>query len=240
MKPDKIYLHTDCSTGFEESNYWNSIKSLAKDLLKLVKRHPPKTVFGSELNVIEHKSDIARLLILLEVGGIYLDDDVVVLKSFDDFLDEQMVLGEENYDALANSVILANKDSWFLQKWFLEYRYFNDAIWSHHSCFVPWGLWKLFPEKIHVAKENMLRPNWEEIFLIYKNHYNFSDNYAMHLYARFLTQVDKLEGDRSIQELMELDSTYGDLARFILVGDKTIRPPGVGLTAEESANLLLN
>jgi len=62
------------------------------------------------------------------LNALYLDDDVVVLKSFSELMRERMVLGEENYDALANSVILANKDSWFLQKWFLEYRYFNDAV----------------------------------------------------------------------------------------------------------------
>jgi len=73
LKPDKIYLHTDCSTGFteDEFGYWNSIRKLAGDLLRLVKRSPPTTVFGTDLKVVEHKSDVARLLILLEVGGIY-------------------------------------------------------------------------------------------------------------------------------------------------------------------------
>ena len=85
-------------------------------------------MFGKAINIVEHKSDVARLVILLEVGGIYMDDDIILLKPMDPLMENEMVLGEENYDALANSIILANKDSWFLQKWFLEYRYFNDAV----------------------------------------------------------------------------------------------------------------
>ena len=85
----------------------------------------------------------------------------------------------------------------------------------------------------------MLRPNWEEIYILYKNHYDFSNNYAIHLYARFLTQVDKLEGDRTIDELVTLDTTYGEIARFVMFDDKTIRPPGAEMSAEEKAKLLL-
>ena len=85
----------------------------------------------------------------------------------------------------------------------------------------------------------MLRPNWEEIYILYKNHYDFSNNYAIHLYARFLTQVDKLEGDRTIDELVNLDTTYGEIARFVMFDDKTIRPPGAGMSVVEKEKLLL-
>ena len=78
------------------------------------------------------------------MNALYLDDDVVVLKSFSELMRERMVLGEENYDALANSVILANKDSWFLQKWFLEYRYFNDAVSKSESLANNYHLFQLF------------------------------------------------------------------------------------------------
>ena len=72
-------------------------------------------------------------------------------------LENEFVLGEENYDALANTIIMANKESWFLRRWYSEYRYFKDNEWSQHSCFVPWSLWHLFPEKIHVEKKTLLR-----------------------------------------------------------------------------------
>ena len=48
--------------------------------LRIVKRTPPKTVWGRPIVNVEHQSDVARLQILLEFGGIYLDDDVLILK----------------------------------------------------------------------------------------------------------------------------------------------------------------
>ena len=58
------------------------------------------------LQKVEHQSDVARLQILLEIGGIYIDDDILFLKSFDELRNHQTVLAEENYDALGNGVIL--------------------------------------------------------------------------------------------------------------------------------------
>lgn len=90
--------------------------------------------------------------ILLEVGGIYVDDDIIILKSLDPLRNETMVLGEENYDALgmfgllgsfiakpaffyffyfstftANSIIMAKRSSWFLSRWYQEYQAFNNS-----------------------------------------------------------------------------------------------------------------
>ena len=47
---------------------------LNKILVKSVKNH------FETLDRVEHMSDIARLEILMEVGGIYVDDDLLFLK----------------------------------------------------------------------------------------------------------------------------------------------------------------
>ena len=44
---------------------------------------------------------MVRLHVLLEIGGIYVDDDVITLRSLDELRrTNDFVLGEENYDAL--------------------------------------------------------------------------------------------------------------------------------------------
>ena len=53
------------------------------------------------VQVIEHKADVARLQIQQEVGGIYLDTDVVFLKSVDELRKYKMVLAEEQWDGLS-------------------------------------------------------------------------------------------------------------------------------------------
>jgi len=133
---------------------------------------------------VEHQADVARLQILLEVGGIYLDEDTYVLKSMDELRVHEMVLGEEVYYALGNGIILASNNSWFLHRWYFEYQNFNDSKWSESSCYAPWSLWKFFPKTITVIKGKMLRPNWEEVELIYKRLWNWRESYTIHLYAR--------------------------------------------------------
>ena len=44
---------------------------------------------------------MARLQIQLEVGGIYIDTDVVILKSVDELRKYKMVLAEEQWDGLS-------------------------------------------------------------------------------------------------------------------------------------------
>ena len=144
------------------------------------------------------------------------------MKKLDSFFTNHVVLGEENNDALANTVIMARRGAWFLKRWYWEYREtFDDNVWSKHSCFVPWSLWHLFPETVYVQLEKMVRPNWEELTLIYRRVWNWHDNFTIHLYSRFMPRVDKPTA-RTIDELKYLDTTYGQIARFILFGDERL------------------
>lgn len=54
-------------------------------------------------------SDVARVHALLNYGGIYMDTDVEVLKSFDSILNSRCVLGIEEGDYVATSMIAAEK-----------------------------------------------------------------------------------------------------------------------------------
>ena len=60
------------------------------------------------------------------------------------------------------------------------------------------------------------RPNWEEIVLTYRKVWNWRNNFSIHLYARFMPLVDKPE--RTIDEIKYLNTTYGEIARFVLFG----------------------
>nr|CAB3262879.1 uncharacterized protein LOC100184557 [Phallusia mammillata] len=219
QKPDLILFHTNCEPTGE---YWEAFKFLAGTKLKIVKRSPPKSVWGIDIDVVEHKADVARLEILLEVGGIYLDTDSVVLTSLQTLQDNDLVLGEESERTLGNGVILTTKDSWFLHRWFLEYTYFKDGDWAHNSVRVPWALWRIFPNQITVVKSMILRPNWREVKYIYNNRYNWNNNYVMHLYSRNLWRYDGVV-ERTLKELAVLQSTYGEVARHAIWGDARAR-----------------
>lgn len=53
-------------------------------------------------------SDVVRVQVLYEYGGIYLDTDVEVLRGFDDLLGEQMFIGMEN-NAYVQSAVIASE-----------------------------------------------------------------------------------------------------------------------------------
>ncbi len=65
-------------------------------------------------------SDYARLKILYEYGGIYLDTDMYVLKSFDDFLEYELVLGKEDASYISAGMIACAPKNIYIQK-MLEY-----------------------------------------------------------------------------------------------------------------------
>lgn len=50
-------------------------------------------------------SDVARLEALSKKGGIYLDTDVEILRSFDEFLDNETFMGFETKDRLSTAII---------------------------------------------------------------------------------------------------------------------------------------
>jgi len=217
QNPALIFFHTNCPPN---GTYWQAFSNVAGRRLRIVKRTPPVQVWNNAVNKVEHQSDVVRLHVLLEIGGIYVDDDVITLRSLDELRrTNDFVLGEENYDALANSIIMANKNSWFLKRWFQEYKTFNDSIWSESSCFVPWSMWQLFPNDIHVVKEKMLRPNWEEITYMYRELFDWSENFTVHLFSRFMPHVDGT-AERTLMELAVLNTTYGEIARHVFWDSK--------------------
>ena len=52
------------------------------------------------VQVIEHVSDVARLRIIMEVGGMYLDPDAIFLKSVDELRKQKMIMPLERGDGL--------------------------------------------------------------------------------------------------------------------------------------------
>lgn len=66
-------------------------------------------------------SDVARLYALVNMGGIYMDTDVEVVKSFDDLLDTKGFLGFEGTKWIATSAMGAEPDNPIMKRCLLEY-----------------------------------------------------------------------------------------------------------------------
>lgn len=67
-------------------------------------------------------ADYARLYALKTYGGIYLDTDVEVRKSLDEFLDYHFVVGFESIERVATAIIMAEKECATIEEWLDSYK----------------------------------------------------------------------------------------------------------------------
>lgn len=155
----------------------------------------PREVFGNPLPHVAHRADVLRLEVLRRDGGIYLDADVFVHRSFDDLLSNATVMGEQRAGreslGLCNAVILSEAQSPFLSRWYSEYKSFrslgHDKYWDEHSVKLPYQLSKEHPDEISVLPHtSFFWPTFmeEDIAKIYasSNPIDVSTAYATHLW----------------------------------------------------------
>lgn len=172
-------------------------------------------------------------------GGIYLDADVLVLKSFDPLLKYSAVIGRETYYGLCNGIIVAQKGAPFLRLMLEQYRSYKGMTeqWAEKSVENTQRLKELFPHLVHVEEASFNRPNWDEKAHIYHFNYDWSENYAMHLWIRAWPEVLRPSG---FEDVLTLDSTLGEMARSIVFGlEKSHRNVSISTSRPIIIGLLL-
>jgi hypothetical protein len=139
INASKIKIHT---TGLNVANeWWNKIKNHVE--LITIDRGQHHAPDGQALTTLRlaHQSDIIRLDILQREGGIYLDTDVFVFKSFSNLLTNprDVVMGHEgaNRYGLCNAVTMARPNSRFIELWRESYSTFDPERWNDHSVKMP-------------------------------------------------------------------------------------------------------
>lgn len=99
QKPEQIYLHCD---NLPMGPYW---ERLWKEVpLHIVYREPPSHIHGQTLLHRYHKGDVAKLEILMQYGGIYMDYDVIMVRPIDDIRKYDITLGKEKTPKLIAGV----------------------------------------------------------------------------------------------------------------------------------------
>ncbi|KAJ5238454.1 hypothetical protein N7468_003073 [Penicillium chermesinum] len=168
LAPEKIVLH---HTSLNTNNKW-FLK--LKDHLTLVKhninREYPQQV--EENWQTNHISDILRLDILQQQGGIYLDMDVISLQPFAPLLhsEEDVVLGNAggNRHGLGNGIILGRSGSIFIKHWRDRYKAFSKEQWNTQTITVPKQLSRTLPDEIcSLSPSAFFWPTWTKRHLEY-------------------------------------------------------------------------
>ena len=148
LQPDRINLHY---TDLNKQNEWFM---KLRDNVTLV-QHDLEAEYGQQVQdnwQISHIADLLRLDIIAQEGGIYLDMDVIALRSFDSLLGckKDLILGHEGGDrhGLCNAIIIGRPGSSFVKRWRESYGSFATSEWNYHSVVLPKELSSLHNDKI--------------------------------------------------------------------------------------------
>ncbi|WVQ74931.1 hypothetical protein IAR50_004539 [Cryptococcus sp. DSM 104548] len=231
LKPSVIYFHYEhLPTG----PWWD----LIRPHLTLTKTVVPDEVYGRHLEHFAHKADVLRLLAMKYSGGIYLDIDIFVTKSFDDLLYYPTTLGMEaspdsrrhelDPEGLCNAVIISAPGSPFIERWLASYDTFDGGIWARHSVVKPWELARAHPTELQVLSERaFFWPMWhgDEIQKTHEttqHDFKASGQYTYHAWESLaMGYLSKL----SPKSIRENDNSFNKMVRpFIgLEDDETYR-----------------
>jgi SAM-dependent methyltransferase len=219
LKPETVYFYYQ----YEPSGPW---WDLTKPLVTPVKIEAPREIFGRPVSHPAHRADVVRLQKIREFGGIYLDADVLVQRSFDDLLDNSVVLGREGFDitnpATANAIILAEPHAPFIERWLDEYRSFrgDEGYWGEHSVLLPARLAREHPDEITILPPTaFFWPLWSEGHMQWMfdsaDPIPTTDVYANHLWESFAWPY---VWNLTPGEVRAKDTNFNRLARPYLEG----------------------
>lgn len=185
IRPDAIHFHHHhVPTG----EWWER----SAPLLTLRQIELPTEISGHPLSHAAHRADVVRLRVLLREGGIYLDMDVIALRSFDELLGSALpalgMEGKQGEHGLCNAVIVSPAGAPFLQRWLDAYDSFDEAQWAEHSVRLPMRLARAHGAEVRALPANaFFWPLWDDAalkrLLLYAE-YDFTPNFAAHLWSQ--------------------------------------------------------
>jgi hypothetical protein len=137
-----------------------------------------------------------------------------VLKSFDVLRQKYpLTLGRPSAVSLGNGIIISAPRQPFSCVWLNGYRDYDPKrgdAWGYFSVLTAHKLAALFPEHIHVEERSLLHPSWEsEIQLMFFKIYDWSDNYAIHVWKSFGPVPE------DPKDIVNLNTTLGQVMRHV-------------------------
>ena len=218
LNPEKINIWLDEEP---EGEWWE----LTKPLVELHFVDPPTEVFGTPIIQPAHKSDVIRLQVLLEYGGIYADTDTIFVKPFDDLLNNKFVLGQQapgGSEGLCPAIILSEKNSIFAQKWLEGFKYTfkggppGSEGWCTHSVKYPKFLSQEIPNEITITNhQSFFWPLYHHTHMkaLFEENHKFENAYSHHLWE---SAGGKWLDDLTIDIIKKQNTTFTNLVKNLI------------------------
>jgi hypothetical protein len=221
-RPEKIFLHTNVPefTGM----HWDKIRTTLGSVLVVRNITLPTTIFGqnfSENYHLWHAGDVTRIYILMQHGGIFLDNDSYVVRSLDVFRKFEMTIGITDEYYLGTQVLIAHKDARFLKLWLECYRDYNPDIWYYNAGQKPMREVLIYkPELVHTVHTLLGVHTLSERLYIWDKWDSWRKYYTVHLIVRHRNYMDTLWNnywwpDLDETNICDYPKPFGVMAREI-------------------------
>ena len=211
VKPCSILIH---GNKLPTGQYWNFVLALSPNIIH-VRRNPPSHIFGTKIFYKAHPGDIMRIEALINYGGIYLDTDSVVVKSFDLLRKYPFTMSLQGRGVLSSAFIMAEKNATFLQKWLDGYKYnYKSEKYVYNAMTVPSRIADEYKELINVVPGKFSRPRSQRGPKIFKTNIKWNGIYGIHMYCKKFTM--------DIELVKHFNTTAGSICRHVLFGNKEL------------------
>lgn len=97
---------------------------------------------------------------MLLYGGLYVDTDVIALRSLDALLNYTVTMGRDAPSTISNGVILARRAAPHLYLLHSSYTSFKTEEWSAHSTVGNQAIHAKCPMFLHVEPDSLIVPNY--------------------------------------------------------------------------------
>lgn len=184
-KPDKIYFYYH-NEPF--GKWWEETKKVPN--IELEKIDIPTHIGSKEILIVPHKADWARMNILFNKGGIYLDIDTICLRPWKELLSKHdVVLGKQwPHKGICNAIMFTKPKSEFFKIWLDNYEeHFNPTGWNESSINLPLALSKQYPNLLHVEEpKTFFMPSYGQTDQIFKDKLDIPRCLvSLHLWEKF-------------------------------------------------------
>lgn len=218
QKPDVLMLHCN---HLPVGEYWDRLWREVP--IQIMHREPPEDIHGQKLLHMYHKGDVAKIEILTKYGGIYLDYDVIVLRSMDPLRMYDTTLGKEKPPKFIAGIIVARKNAPFLKLWYESYKDNYRAIdWDYNCARVTYKLYEQRKDLLHVEPYKLTTPDWQDRKKLWDE---VIDWQGMGLYVvHVMLHLNWKE--YTPENIKDINSTFGEVVRLIYYGSPKLIAKG--------------
>lgn len=152
-KVEAVYIHGD---GPPSGMYWQLIKNHEK--VHLIYREPPATIYGTNVKVLSHITDIWRVDFMIKYGGIYVDTDTIFVRPLERETRGYDAIGSYDWtywnhpfpDTINFGVALGKRNAKYWHKFQESMKWFMDEDWSWNGLRQPYRIQERHPDLVLV------------------------------------------------------------------------------------------